>query len=29
MKDDKELKALISLVDEPDDRLYDQVRKRI
>ena len=29
MKNVKELKALISLVDEPDDRLYDQVRKRI
>lgn len=29
MKDEKELLALISLVDEPDERLYEQVRNRI
>lgn len=29
MKDEKELDALISLMDEPDSRLYEQVRNRI
>lgn len=29
MNDEKELKALISLIDEPDEVLYEQVRNRI
>ncbi|MDO8898639.1 MAG: hypothetical protein Q7V19_13400, partial [Bacteroidales bacterium] len=29
MEDNKELKALISLVDEPDELLFNQVRNRI
>ncbi len=29
MNDNKELQALISLVDEPDDSLYARVRNRI